>query len=82
MHFLVTRCRMAPGQLGVITPYAAQVSLLCRRLQQSGYNINGSGGSGGWRDLQDGEVLLLLLSMPLLLLCTDGWSKVSNSSTR
>lgn len=55
VHFLVSRCRMAPGQLGVITPYAAQGSLLCRRLQQRGYNINGSGGGGSWGDPQDGE---------------------------
>lgn len=76
VYFLVSRCRMAPGQLGVITPYAAQVSLLCKRLQQRGYNINGSGGSGSWGDPQDGEVLLL----PLLL-CAQ-MSRVSNSFTR
>jgi hypothetical protein len=66
VHFLVSRCRMSPGQLGVITPYAAQVSLLARRLQQRGYDINGSGGGGGWGDALDGEETAV--SAPLLQL--------------
>ena len=51
---LLVKSGLQPGQLGVITPYAAQVSLLSKRLQQRGYNINGSGGSG-W-DSFDGEL--------------------------
>jgi hypothetical protein len=53
VHHLVKHCGLLPGQLGVITPYAAQVSLLTRKLQASGFNINGSGGSS-WDSL-DGE---------------------------
>lgn len=49
---LVERCGLQPGQLGVITPYAAQVSLLSKGLQQRGFSINGSGGSS-W-DSMDG----------------------------
>lgn len=53
VRYLVERCSMQPGQLGVITPYAAQVALLSKRLQKQGYNINGSG-SSSW-DSQGGE---------------------------
>jgi superfamily I DNA and/or RNA helicase len=54
VRHLVERCNLQPGQLGVITPYAAQVALLSKRLQKQGYNINGSGSSGSW-DSQGGE---------------------------
>lgn len=52
MKLLVECCGLQPGQLGVISPYAAQVSLLSKGLQQRGFNINGSGGSS-W-DSMDG----------------------------
>lgn len=42
---LVQRCGLAPGDLGVISPYAAQVSLLSKQLQERGYTINARGGS-------------------------------------
>lgn len=51
VRLLVESCGLQPGQLGVITPYATQVALLSKRLQRGGFNVNGSGGSGGW----DGE---------------------------
>jgi superfamily I DNA and/or RNA helicase len=50
---LVQRCGLAPGDLGVISPYAAQVSLLSKQLQERGYTINARGGSSDQED--DGE---------------------------
>jgi hypothetical protein len=47
---LVQRCGLAPGDLGVISPYAAQVSLLSRQLQERGYTINARGGSSDQED--------------------------------
>lgn len=58
VRHLVERCGLLPGQLGVITPYAAQVALLSKWLHKAGMRTNGSGSSGGW-DSQDGEVCLL-----------------------
>lgn len=55
VRHLVERCGLLPRQLGVITPYAAQVALLSRRLQKAGMRINGSGGSSSGWDSQDGE---------------------------
>jgi hypothetical protein len=54
VRYLVERCKLQPGQLGVITPYAAQVALLGKRLQKQGFNVNGSGRSSSW-DSQDGK---------------------------
>jgi hypothetical protein len=54
VHHLVKQCGLQPGQLGVISPYAAQVSLLSKKLQKAGMRVNGSG-SG---DSQDGEQLM------------------------
>jgi hypothetical protein len=53
-HHLVKRCGLQPGQLGVISPYAAQVSLLSKKLQKGGMRVNGSGNG----DSQDGEQLM------------------------
>jgi hypothetical protein len=55
VRHLVDHCGMQPGQLGVITPYAAQVSLISRGLQASGFNINGSGGSS-WDSMHGEQV--------------------------
>ncbi|KAF6259617.1 AAA domain-containing protein [Scenedesmus sp. NREL 46B-D3] len=47
---LVQHCGLAPGDLGVISPYAAQVSLLSKQLQERGYTINARGGSSDQED--------------------------------
>lgn len=54
VQVLVQGCGLTPGSLGVITPYAAQVALLSRRLQTRGYSINGAAGGSSW-DSFDGE---------------------------
>lgn len=54
MDLFTQRCGLLPGQLGVITPYAAQVSLLSRRLQQRGISINGSSRSSSWDSVDGG----------------------------
>lgn len=41
---LVQKSGLSPGDLGIISPYAAQVSLLSRRLSDKGYTINSRGG--------------------------------------
>lgn len=78
VRYLVERCNLLPGQLGVITPYAAQVALLSKRLQKRGFNINGSGSSGSW-DSQDGECFICpeqacrtpIVGLPATMACVD-----------
>lgn len=65
VHHLVKQCGLQPGQLGVISPYAAQVSLLSKKLQKGGMRVNGSG-SG---DSQDGEQLMPPTSMRKQAIC-------------
>jgi hypothetical protein len=63
LQLLIERCGLMPGQLGVITPYAAQVALLSKQLQARGFSINGSGrSSAGW-DSEDGKQRLFFFGV-------------------